>query len=341
MSQPRPLAAAWSLSSIAIAILSTSCGGDAACTEGMSVACACTDGRTGAQVCTDGVLQACMCTGGPGMDAGPIPGIDGGGADGGRDGGSDPGSDAGMSTADGGGSDAGGSVVDGGGSDAGAMTDAGGGAGYVLHLPTDDSRVLVSDVGGDLYDPLFTYELWVYFDRIIPGLVQPLLLATTSAGHLWLRMDDLDNLSCSTRTTAFENLRASLANASVHITAAAWHHVACVSNGSNRLELYVDGIQRAVGTTPGTMELPAAGTLLGIGQITQPLPAATLRFQGYIDEVRVSNARRYTGPFTPARHLAVDASTVALFRFDEGTGTTTTDAVGPGRHAAVLEFGAL
>jgi hypothetical protein len=59
-------------------------------------------------------------------------------------------------------------------------------------------------------------------------------------------------------------------------------------------------------------------------------------FVGVIDELRVSDVIRYFGAHTPLRRMAVDASTIALFHFDEGTGTNTIDAVGPGRHMATL-----
>lgn len=309
----------------ALALL-VGCGNDAACTEGMSVVCACTDGRSGAQVCRSGEFEECTCTSGPGDDAGVAPGNDGG-------------TDAGPSTMDAGEDADAGPNPDGAvSSDAGV--DAGSASGHVLHLPVDDARVLVSDVGGDLYPTLFTYELWVYFDRVIAGLDQTLLLAGDSSGNIIIRIHSDDTLYCTTRSTSFDGLRAILDDASTHVTAGEWHHIACVSNGSDRLELYMDGIQRAVAETSGTMQVPAAGTTLGIGQGTSPLPAPNLRFQGFIDEVRISNAQRYTGPFTPPRHLALDSSTVALFRFDEGTGMTTMDEVGPGRHAAMLEFGA-
>ncbi len=52
-------------------------------------------------------------------------------------------------------------------------------------------------------------------------------------------------------------------------------------------------------------------------------------FNGWIDEVRISTGVRYTGNFTPALTPFVpDASTLALYHFDEGSGTLVLDASG-------------
>lgn len=55
-------------------------------------------------------------------------------------------------------------------------------------------------------------------------------------------------------------------------------------------------------------------------------------FHGDIDEVRISNISRYTAPFTPALRHVPDGNTVGLWHFDEGTGSTASDASGNGLH---------
>ena len=52
-------------------------------------------------------------------------------------------------------------------------------------------------------------------------------------------------------------------------------------------------------------------------------------FYRFLDELRVSTAARYPAAFTPPRfEFEPDATTVALYHFDEGTGTVAVDATG-------------
>ena len=44
------------------------------------------------------------------------------------------------------------------------------------------------------------------------------------------------------------------------------------------------------------------------------------RFNGIIDEVRISNIARYTKDFTPTKHFETDKHTMALYHFDEAKG---------------------
>jgi len=49
-------------------------------------------------------------------------------------------------------------------------------------------------------------------------------------------------------------------------------------------------------------------------------------FDGFFEDFRVSSVARYTEDFTPTSGFEVDANTVALWTFNEGTGSSTTDA---------------
>ncbi|MCG8352403.1 MAG: hypothetical protein MI924_31945 [Chloroflexales bacterium] len=52
-------------------------------------------------------------------------------------------------------------------------------------------------------------------------------------------------------------------------------------------------------------------------------------FNGWIDEVRISNVIRYSGDFKrPAQPLNMDSHTMALYHFDEGRGATLRDISG-------------
>lgn len=65
-------------------------------------------------------------------------------------------------------------------------------------------------------------------------------------------------------------------------------------------------------------------------------------FSGWIDELRISTVRRYMASFTPpAAPFATDASTAALYHFDEGTGNGVGDTSGAagGPSHGVRNFG--
>jgi hypothetical protein len=72
-----------------------------------------------------------------------------------------------------------------------------------------------------------------------------------------------------------------------------WYHLATTRDGSNRVDIWIDGVSVANGTS-GTSPAGAApyvlGSQYGSGEF----------FQGYIDNVRITEGVcRYTGTFTP------------------------------------------
>ena len=92
-----------------------------------------------------------------------------------------------------------------------------------------------------------------------------------------------------------------------------WYHIAVVRNGNN-YTLYVNGTSE--GTSTGRTDVLGQNTGMKIGSLAD----GTLPWNGYIDEVRVSNTARYTGNFTPATaQFEADANTLLLVH---GDGTT-------------------
>jgi hypothetical protein len=108
------------------------------------------------------------------------------------------------------------------------------------------------------------------------------------------------------------------------VTAASWHHLAGVYQPGGAATIYVDGQLKGSSSAFGAPT--PNGDELRIG-IDWDLGCSML---GVIDEVRISSVARYSGPFVPAKVFVTDASTKALWHFDEYTGSLAHDASGQG-----------
>ncbi|MCG8352402.1 MAG: LamG domain-containing protein [Chloroflexales bacterium] len=117
----------------------------------------------------------------------------------------------------------------------------------------------------------------------------------------------------------------------------AWHHIAATRISDNgQLGLFVDGQLDAQGQGPSGdisyrdgrgSEYPASDPFLVIGAEKHDFGIAFPSFSGWIDELRISNSRRYMSDFAPPTNpFTPDAATLALYHFDEGNGIIVTDA---------------
>jgi hypothetical protein len=105
------------------------------------------------------------------------------------------------------------------------------------------------------------------------------------------------------------------------LRANAWAHVAVAYDGSVA-RVYVDGALAGSGAV-GAL---SSGPDFRLGEMT-----TYPRFDGQIEEVRLSSGRRYTAAFArPGAPFAPDASTLALYHLDEGAGQVAADASGNG-----------
>jgi Concanavalin A-like lectin/glucanases superfamily len=134
----------------------------------------------------------------------------------------------------------------------------------------------------------------------------------------------------------------------------AWHHIAVTrAFASGEMALYVDGTRDAhlasSTSTSGnlaynvgrTTQYPNSDPFLVFGAEKHDAGALYPPFTGLLDEVRISTAVRYGGAFTrPAAPFAADASTVALYHFDEGSGTAIGDSAVGATSLGVLKAGA-
>ena len=131
----------------------------------------------------------------------------------------------------------------------------------------------------------------------------------------------------------------------IDVTDGIWHHVAVTRRLSDgRLRIYVDGVLDAegVGSVGSNTNVtyrdnratayPNSDPYLVIGAEKHDAGPAYPSYHGWIDEVRLSTTQRYTGTrFTrPIGPFSADASTAALYHFDEGSGDTIGDASGGG-----------
>jgi hypothetical protein len=130
-----------------------------------------------------------------------------------------------------------------------------------------------------------------------------------------------------------------------------WYHLALVADNNN-IEFYVDGVKQCkyYPNDPNAVE-PSCGSntpcpspsnfsySTGFTQNYDPTtpvyfgtsgwaPGWDGLFYGEMDEVRISNVRRYSSNFTPQQYHNNDANTGALYHFDEGVGLSLGDVSG-------------
>lgn len=115
-----------------------------------------------------------------------------------------------------------------------------------------------------------------------------------------------------------------------------WHHVAgcrALDGTDLTMRVFLDGT--LVGTSAvGTTDVIGSAAPITFGYA---FPLGTTGLDGAIDEVHLHKTLR-TADFTPERHPAATANTVAIWRFNEGTGTTAASI--PTNYVATLSGGA-
>lgn len=106
---------------------------------------------------------------------------------------------------------------------------------------------------------------------------------------------------------------------------ASWVHLAATYDGTE-LRIHVDGVSRDVRTPT---QKPANADFVGVLRIGMNALQQNFAWGGLIDEVRISRVARYSAAqFKPEARFENDANTIALWHFDEGTGTTANDVAG-------------
>jgi hypothetical protein len=128
------------------------------------------------------------------------------------------------------------------------------------------------------------------------------------------------------------------------VVANKWNHVAATFTASTKtVAFFKDGAAAGSSTVAFNHVAATTGVPFTIGALAMSPADVGVRDPqsviGYVDEVRLSSNVRYTTAFTPAKALTPDASTLALFHLDEGSGATAADASSAG-NAATLSNGA-
>jgi hypothetical protein len=164
----------------------------------------------------------------------------------------------------------------------------------------------------------FTLECFVYFNALSSGGINTSFLGQTGTvgGSSWLLFqDDLNDhihfyASNSHGSYGF-NVTGPL------LSTGQWYHCALVRS-SGTVTAYLNGTSFGSATLTGTIStngqpIGIGGDIANIGEI----------FNGYIDEVRISNIALYTANFTPPTAPFPFSNVTALLHFDGANGSTT------------------
>ena len=156
----------------------------------------------------------------------------------------------------------------------------------------------------------FTFEGWFRFANTTADMA--LYTGATSNGDLDIRRVDDNTVRIGRVNTAWD-----LISSATGITSNTWHHIAVVRQ-STTLTIYVDGVSK--GSTSNSINYTVASQIR-IGSFSS---GGGLSYNGYMDEMRVSNIARYTAAFTPSTTaFTQDSNTLLLIHADGANASTT------------------
>jgi hypothetical protein len=187
---------------------------------------------------------------------------------------------------------------------------------------TNDWITVTDNAAFDFGTDPFTIEMWVRMD---------------SSSTDYTGLFTMDNPQCSFRINAQGRIqflqdhggtRGNTDDADTsgtNLRDNAWHHVAVVRESDNSWDLYVDGTSEYSGTG-------MTGNITGHSDIVigRRADSDSYYLNGYLDEIRVSKAARYTSNFTPSTTaFTSDDKTILLIHSDTTNNSTTfTDSSG-------------
>jgi hypothetical protein len=161
---------------------------------------------------------------------------------------------------------------------------------------------------------VWTLEFFVYFSAVTAALS---VTASNAANVLQIGLKIAPvNFTISIGQGTSFNIANATALTTTTVVAATWYHFALVFNGST-YRAFINGALATTITSALTVPTTCFNSLKAGG--------GTSTFNGFIDELRLSNTARYTTAFTaPTAQFTKDANTIALNHF-EGTTITKSD----------------
>lgn len=191
-----------------------------------------------------------------------------------------------------------------------------GGEGHVINVADTEGRPLA------LVDTSFTVEMWVRLEAEDEFVG---VFRRVAGNHGWGTSIQAGKITVAVFSEMDHWPEAQLAGTG-------WHHVAwAVDLDSAMSRIWLDG--QLLDEAPFDGAVHDTETDLLIGAVQFPSGEIEAYATGRMDELRISNAARYTESFDPPRWHSVDEHTLALWHFDEGAGKTGTDASGMGHTA--------
>ncbi len=200
---------------------------------------------------------------------------------------------------------------------------------FVLDFPNnaDDMVVIPHDESLSFAGDSFTIDFWMYPRTLQDNSLvykwgedptpvdDEYLIQMTSSGAINFSLNGWGNWFASTGT----------------VQAGRWTHVACVYDADAQVgTVWLNGINAGSATlTPLNY---TTNVSLRFGGMTHTLSA----FDGYLDEIRISDIIRYSTPFDPPCRHTPDERTRGLWHCDDGSGTSLTDSSGNANTGTLL-----
>jgi len=160
----------------------------------------------------------------------------------------------------------------------------------------------------------FTIEAWIRMDS-----------SPTNTGQqtIWAQQDSTSDrfaiwINGATQVAQVQiDDTAQIGGVDVGLSFDTWHHIALVFDGTDAT-WYTDGVEQTTGTIAVVGGMPDMSAAVNIGY-----QVSGNSYQGYMDEIRVSDSARYTANFTPSTTaFTADSNTKLLIHsdFDGGLG---------------------